>query len=182
MIGSSRRTRRGGVIRVAVLAFCAASAPSLSTPARAQTTQSSNQIISPAVVAFSQTRDNGDGTGSLELLVLWRGAPGWFLKGNSNSSTDSHGGFAQWRATHWMSYGDTALAIEFTSASKDFDPVSTTVKILGRDFVLSGTNVVLVDGADSGQPTVVDARHVDPRFSGPDAVAAVIKREPDRDR
>jgi hypothetical protein len=40
-------------------------------------------------------------------------------------------------------------------------------------------NVVLIDGVDSGVPTIVGTRYVEPHFSGTDAVAAIVKRTPE---
>jgi hypothetical protein len=131
-------------------------------------------------VAYWQQHDNGNGTGSLDLLVLWRGSPGWFLPGGSSSSaSDIHGGFGNWQATRWMTYGNVTLTMLFTSQSKDFDPATTLVKILDRDLALRDTNVVLIDGAGTGAPTIVGTRYVQPRFAGSDAIAAIVKRTPE---
>ena len=148
--------------------------------ARAQTPAGSNRTLSPTTVAYWQQHDNGDGTGSLDLLVLWRGSPGWFFRGGSSSGGGGvHGGFGQWQGTHAMTYGDVTLTMEFTSQSKDFDPASTVVKILDREIPLRDTNVILIDGADSKTPTIVGTRYVDPHFAGRDPVAAVVKRTPE---
>src|SRR5262249_44374493 len=136
--------------------------------------------LSPTVVAYWQQHDNGDGTGSLDLLVLWRGAPGWFLAGGSSSSSGAlRGGFGQWQSTHWMSYGDSTLRLAFNSTAKGFDSNTTVVTILDREIALRDTNVVLVDGADSGAPSVSGVRYVEPHFAGSDSVAAIIKRSPE---
>jgi len=147
--------------------------------AHAQTSAGSNRLLSPTTVAYWQQHDNGDGTGWLDLLVLWRGSPGWFFRGGSSSGGGIHGGFGQWQGTHAMTYGDVTLTMEFTSESKDFDPASTVVKILDREIPLRDTNVILIDGADSTMPIVVGTRYVDPHFIGRDPVAAVMKRTPE---
>jgi hypothetical protein len=146
----------------------------------AQTSAGSNRVVSPTTVAYWQQHDNGDGTGSLDLLVLWRGTPGWFLRGNGTSGGGGvHGGFGQWQGSHLMTYGDITLTLGFRSSSKDFDPASTIVTVLNRDIALQDTNVVLIDDVDSGTPDIVGTRYVEPRFSGRDAVAAIVKQTPE---
>jgi hypothetical protein len=150
-----------------------------STDSYAQTSAGSNRALSSTTVAYWQQQDNGDGTGSLDLLVLWRGTPGWFARGGSSGGGGAHGGFGQWQGTRWMTYGDVTLTMEFTSKSKDFDPASTVVKILDLEIPLRDTNVILIDGADSGMPIIVGTRYIGPRFTGADAVAATVKRTPE---
>jgi hypothetical protein len=148
--------------------------------AHAQTSAGSNRTLSPTTVAYWQQHDNGDGTGSLDLLVLWRGTPGWFFGGGGSAGGGGiHGGFGQWRGTHSMTYGDVTLTMELTSQSKGFDPAGTVVKVLDREIPLRDTNVILIDGADSKTPTIVGTRYVDPHFTGRDPVAAVVKRTPE---
>ena len=146
----------------------------------AQTSAGSNRVVSPTTVAYWQQHDNGDGTGSLDLLVLWRGTAGWFMGGSGSASGGGRGGFADWHITRTMRYGDISLAIEFESSSKDFDPAMTTATILDRKISLRDTNVVLIDGADAGSPTIVATRYIDPQFTERDPVAAVVKRAPER--
>ena len=38
----------------------------------AQTSAGSNRTLSPTTVAYWQQHNNGDGTATLDLLVLWR--------------------------------------------------------------------------------------------------------------
>ena len=145
----------------------------------AQPSAGSNRVLSPTTVAYWQQHDNGDGTGSLDLLVLWRGSPGWFFRGGVSSGGSSlRGGFGQWQNTHWMTYGDLTLRLDFKSTSKDFEPPTTVVTVLDREISLRDTNIVLIDGTDSGTPIIVGSQYVEPRFSGTDGVAAIVKRTP----
>jgi len=164
--------------KIAVLVLSAITTAD-SRVAHIQTSAGSNRVLSPTTVAYWQQHDNGDGTGSLDLLVLWRGAPGWFFSGGSSSGGGLHGGFGQWQNTHWMNYGDVTLQLDFTSQSQDFDPASTVVTILDRQISLRDTNIVLIDDADSGTPRIVGTRFVEPRFAGRDGVAAIMKRTPE---
>jgi hypothetical protein len=162
-------------VRFAALMIAALSA--IVPAVHAQPSAGSNRVLSPTTVAYWQQHDNGDGTGSLDLLVLWRGSPGWFFRsGGTSGGGGAHGGFGQWQATHWMTYGDVTLTLDLKSTSKDFNPATTVVTILDREIALRDTNVVLIDAADSGTPMIIGARYVDPRFSGTDAVAAIVKR------
>lgn len=145
----------------------------------AQTSSGSNRVLSPTTVAYWQQHTNGDGTVSVDFLLLWRGTPGWFIRGGSHAGGHAYGGFGQWQSTHWMNYGDITLSLDFVSQSKDFDPSTTVVRILDREIALRDANVVLVDGADSGMPVIVGMQYVEPRFSGKDAVAAIVRRSPE---
>jgi hypothetical protein len=101
----------------AILAVLVAAVIATASPVSyAQTSAGSNRVVSPTTVVYWQQHDNGDGTGSLDLLVLWRGSPGWFLRGRSASSGggDGRGGFGQWQSTHWMTYGEVTLTFDFT--------------------------------------------------------------------
>ena len=71
-----------------------------------------------------------------------------------------------------MTYGDITLTLGLRSSSKDFDPASTIVTAFDRDIALQDANVVLIDGVDSGTPSVVGTQYVEPRFTDSDAVAA----------
>ena len=89
--------------------------------------------------------------------------PGWFIRGGGASGGGhEHGGFGQWHLDKWMTYGDITLTFELTSQSRDFEPATTVLKILGREIALQGTNVVLVDDADSATPSIVAMRYSRP--------------------
>jgi hypothetical protein len=137
---------------------------------------STSRVASPTVVGSWMSHESwSDGvTTKTTLLVLWRGKPGWFSK--SSSSGSSGGGGASTGSQH-LSYGGLNLDIEF-----DYD--KSIAKILGQDISLAENNVVLVDFVDApGGATVVDRRWVaaaaPDQPSGPDAIAAIIKRTPE---
>jgi hypothetical protein len=136
----------------------------------------SERIASPTVVATYGTHDGGDGTSILDLLVLWRGSPGWFTQGNGNSGGGgAHGGFGYWYSYRWATYGNITLMVEYDSARN-------TAKIRGREISLRDTNVVLMDGVDTANPTLVGTRWIDPqRFGTGDPVsnAMLIKGSPE---
>jgi len=55
---------------------------------KAAVTMSTARVVSPSVVASWWANDD------TTLLVLWRGAPGWFSKGGAGGGTAAGG--AQW--------------------------------------------------------------------------------------
>src|SRR5437868_1960036 len=113
--GPARRAemRNGFALGMLVVAAVVGSAH-----ARAQTSAGSNRVISPSVVAYWQQHDDADGTGRLDLLVLWRGTPGWFMRGGGTSGGGGmNGGFVEWSGYHTMTYGDVSLTIELRSSS-----------------------------------------------------------------
>ena len=101
----------------------------------------------------------------LELLVLWRGAPGWFQgAGGFGSGSSAHftAGAATGRVTgtqsHSAWYGDIAIGIEI---SHDVHAVK-----IGEEVVpLNGVNVVLVDGVDEkGNRRIAGTRWIEPKL------------------
>jgi hypothetical protein len=121
--------------------------------------------VSPSVIATAMCVTTERGVGTLELLVLWRGSPGWFWrdqgKGGSGSSS-SGGGIggpgAPMMRTEWISQGGVTLNLRF-------DPTSGRLWILDQEIPLNGANVVLVDGVDEpGGPRVAGTVHIEPSF------------------
>jgi hypothetical protein len=109
---------------------------------------------SASVMVTSQTRYVGD-THELELLVLWRGTPGWWATGSSSSSGGGGAiGGGGW--SHRFSQGGHTFEISGDSNAH-------TVDILGRTFDLTKGNAILIDGVDSPEgPRVVGTLMVDP--------------------
>jgi hypothetical protein len=46
--------------------------------------------VSPSVLASEMSVVDANGRGRLELLILWRGSPGWFQKGGGGGSGGSN--------------------------------------------------------------------------------------------
>jgi hypothetical protein len=92
--------------------------------------------ISPVVVAQWLTIRKGN-VEQLELLVLWRGTPGWFLQpGGSGGS-----GGATNPSSNWIKRGDVTLSL-------DFDEVTRVAAVQGRAVTLNDNNVLFVDDVD----------------------------------
>jgi hypothetical protein len=146
------------------------------SPDRVEGSQGS-RVVSPAVVATWIARGQPDGTSRLELLVFWRGTPGWFLRGDSSGSSGSaSGGSADDRGAvvERLSFGGIRLDLEYDRSKRG-------VRIQGHDLALEGANVVLVDTVDGEDgPRVSGTREVDPLLpGGPAEVEAIVRRSPE---
>jgi hypothetical protein len=88
----------------------------------------------------------------LELLVVWRGQPGWYMRGGSRTSSGGGSG-SSFQST--SRYGDVELQLGLDSAAH-------TADIQGKRVALGGSNVILVDNIDiPGGAKVVGLRRVD---------------------
>jgi hypothetical protein len=101
-----------------------------------------SRLLSPSVIG-SYYLTGPSRAPSLELLILWRGSPGWFARrtsqGGSSMSSGSAGG------------GQTGLSIRQGGLllTATFDPGNRAVRILDEDIRLdAGANVILVDLVD----------------------------------
>ena len=92
----------------------------------------------------------GNSTGVVDLLVVWRGQPKWWMQSPRSGSAGGGGGRP---FTSSESYGPVQLSIELTAGSRALLINGTAVE-LGED------NVVLVDGVDgaSGEQVTRTAR------------------------
>jgi hypothetical protein len=116
-------------------------------------------------------RYGADGGQALDLLVLWRGTPGWFAKG-AGSGTSAGGNSESFHST--IRYGGLELEVEL-------QPQTRVATIQGKRIELRDDNVVLVDDVDSpGGPSVVRTLRVDPELprtdNGYPMIEAVLRR------
>ncbi len=152
------------VVAAAILATIGVSADA--PPAGLVTAQT--LPLSPSVLATRANRPQG-----LELLVLWRGAPGWYLSSGQRSARFGERGGA---IETTISYGPVTLNLAFNADN-------STVWLQGTTRSLpTGTNVLLVDDvATSSGPRIVDTLAVpsdgpvDPRAG---TLAPFLKRSP----
>lgn len=122
-----------------------------------------SSAASPTVLSTLVSRD-----GQLVLLVLWRGSPGWLARGGGRASSQSGGGGNQ----TWvqLTRGEVTLSV-------DVDHARGVAHVLKQTASVKDKNVVLVDAVDTTpvvQTALVDSAVPD----GPDAVFAVLRREP----
>jgi hypothetical protein len=119
--------------------------------------------VSPSVMATDMCVVDAAGRGTLELLILWRGSPGWFRKSagaasGGGQSGSMGGGPSPMIRSEWMSQGGINLTVRF-------DPAARKVWIQDKELALDEANVVLVDGVDSQEgPHVVRTLRIDPEY------------------
>jgi len=119
--------------------------------------------VSPSVMATDMCVIDAEGRGTLELLVLWRGSPGWFRKGSGGGSAGGQGGAMRGGSgpavrSEWISEGGVNLTVRF-------DPAARKAWIQDREILLGDANVVLVDGVDTPEgPHVVQTLRIDPEY------------------
>ena len=114
--------------------------------------------VSPSVLATEMSIVDADGRGRLELLILWRGSPGWFQKRRRRQRWRIHGGRAE---------PDDSQRVDFARWCKSHRAVRSCrarkVWIQDSEIALDDANVVLVDGVDSpAGPQVVRTLRIDP--------------------
>ena len=132
-------------------------------------------VVSPAVVATWMVRREPNASSELDLLVLWRGGPGWFMKeGASESSggvSSSSAGGENDLVVERASFGGIRLQIEFDGAKR-------TARVQGNEVNLGSDNVILVDDVDGATgPLVAGSRKVDGQFAKePAEVAEIVSR------
>ena len=100
---------------------------------------SATQPVSPVALATWRTRYDENDRHTLELVVIWRGQPGWYLK-RVGRRTESGGGNAT-KFNMTSQYGGIELNVEF-------DLTARVLRVQGKRVDLGENNVVLVDSVD----------------------------------
>jgi len=149
----------GMLIRYATVASLVMAAISLF--AQSESIGCGSNIVSSTVVAtYCGHRTGGDEM--LDLMILWRGAPGWFDRragssGGGGGSSQAGAG-SRGRVYQFRSYGDVTISFD-----ADFDAHS--VKIGEVVTALDGINTVLVDDVDQPDARRIGAtRWIEPRL------------------
>lgn len=104
-----------------------------------------SDIVSSTVVATFCGHRDGD-TEKLDLLIIWRGSPGWFQRkgagGGGSGGRDRFGAGTKGVVSRWQSYGDVTIRFDV-----DFD---TQVARIGSFTIeLDRRNTIVVDGVDA---------------------------------
>lgn len=109
---------------------------------------------------------------TLDLLVFWRGSPGWFVKDGPRA--ESGGGDDKGHVNVRVEMGGFVLEV-------NLDKENRVARVAGQEVALVDGNVILVDGVDlPGGPQVVDTRSVDPTTDPlPDGLYTVLRGAPD---
>ena len=114
-------------------------------------------------------------TSALDLLILWRGTPGWFFRADGISGSGSgQEGFGSSTGTQTVQAGDRTLTWKFDLTAKK-------VTILDQAFSRAEVNVILIDGGDSAQGSrFVRALQIDPTYSAePLHFELAVRRSPE---
>jgi len=121
---------------------------------REQTICGGGQPISPTVVS-TYCGHRQDGNEVVDLLVLWRGAPGWFNRaGGRGKGAGSSGNSAY----QYAQFGDVSIGIELNGEAR-------TAKVHDEVVSLESSNVVLVDGVDEpDHGHIVGTRWIEPTY------------------
>jgi len=156
---------------VIALAFAQTAAGTFST--------SASVPVSASVIATDMCTVDAEGKGTLELLVLWRGSPGWF-RSDKGGSSGAGGWGGRGRAgggdrvetrTAWLTEGGVNLSVRI-------EPSSRKAWIQDREIDLNDANVVLVDDVDTGAGLrIAGLAKIDPSYYAgmeidPDAMRA----------
>ena len=128
---------------------------------------STSGIVSATVVATTMVRTI-DGASSLNLLVLWRGSNGWFLKSGARGS----GG----RGSQRTLIARATFAGLDLLAELDLQP--RAVRIQGNPVTLkpADANVILVDEVDGPNPRVVATLRIDPAITSEREIEPLFHR------
>ena len=123
-----------------------------------------------------KAHETGKDMQHLDLLVLWRGRPGWHTKGAGHGAGGGGGSSTRGvrREYQQATYAGISLQI-------DIDDNANTATILDHTIALASTNVVFVDDADSTTGArVVDTRWIEPTVSGVgDLLPLIFKQSPE---
>ena len=135
--------------------------------------------VSPSVMATDMCKVDANGRGTLELLVLWRGGPRWFKKGDGGGSGGGGTMSPDSKAVQsaWVSQGGVSLHVRFDSAARK-------AWVQDNEIDLGDANVILVDDVDSAAgPRVVRTLRIDPDYETkprmPVPAQTFIRRSPE---
>ena len=167
-------------MRLALISLFAA----LTIPVHAQRTSdipraSGGGELSLAVVAtweaHGQPQAGGDPRSApmtLDLLVLWRGSPGWLkTQPSQGAGNQLFAGPGYPERTHQVSVRGRMLELRVDSRAN-------TATVDGRQISLNGVNVVMIDRVDSGQPRIAGVTWIDPSLSAAPDIIELLQRSP----
>ena len=153
-----------------VVAMTTVRAPGPLVQVSGHSSLSAEQPLSSAVVANWTAHRDAAGNLMLDLLVLWRGTPGWWLTGGQHGGSSGGGGTITRMV---LNRGGKELTVAF-------DARTGVATVQGKDITLGNANVVLVDDVDARDgPKIVRTMTVDPQLPQPTRVDGKILGSPD---
>jgi hypothetical protein len=115
-------------------------------------------VVSSTVVASWIAHHDNGGPTQLDLLVLWRGTPGWFTRAGGGGG--SNGGSTSRDGTQVVTMGINYGNIHYDLA---LDLQARRVTVGTREIVLGSNNVLLIDDVDrEAGARVVGMQQIDP--------------------
>jgi len=134
---------------------------------------STSRIVSPTVVATTMVRIL-DGANSLNLMVLWRGSNGWFMKPGARGSG---GGLRGGTLSARVRYAGIDLLAEL-DLQPQLDLQPRVVRIQGNPATLKpiDANVILVDDVEEPNLRVVATLKIDPTMTPDKQIEPLLKR------
>lgn len=136
--------------------------------------------MSPTVVATWIARTEPRKLPELELLVLWRGAPGWFLRADSSGSS-SRISTRSGRTEEDHGLVVSHLSLGGIDLNLEFDRRKHLARVDGNEVALEADNVLLVDDVDGEDgPRIERTLQVDPAFpESPARIEEIVRRSPE---
>jgi hypothetical protein len=130
-------------------------------------------VMSPSVLASAAMRRDASGLTTVDILVLWRGSPGWLYRRTGLGGAMSGGSPAR-DGTISISVQQGGLQL-----TAHYDPAVQVATILGERVQMKGANVVFVDRVDSPDgPVIAGTATVPPRIATVD-VAPLLRDTPE---
>ena len=162
--------RASVVMTVASATVFAQAPPREQAPPGVPVESSTSRPVSATVVATTMVRTI-DGASALDLMVLWRGSNGWFLKSGARGSGGR--GTQQTRSARATFAGLDLLA--------ELDLWPRAVRIQGKPATLkpADANVILVDGVEGPDLRVVSTLKIDPAMTSDRQIEPLFKRSPE---
>lgn len=165
-------------MRVLVLCACLAAATISADAQRSRDIprSSGGGELSPSVVATWEAHGEpqrsapGPASMTLDLLVLWRGKPGWLMtqpsQSGENASLFAGPGFPDRGHQVWVRGRKLELRV---------DSKTNTAVVEGKEVSLQGVNVVMIDGVDTGKITLATL-WVEPTLSATTDLSEVLRQ------
>jgi hypothetical protein len=131
--------------------------------------------LSPSVTAtFTARGPSPNGPWTLELLVLWRGTPGWLnTKGMlAGAGADDPAGGGRRLVTQTAFVAGRPVEVQF-------NPQTREARLRNQVFAVGDSNVLLVDEVDGpGGPKIVGSVRVEPFMDAGDDIDAFVRQSP----
>jgi hypothetical protein len=131
---------------------------------------STSRMVSPTVVATAMVRTL-DGVNSLNLMVLWRGSNGWFVKPGARGAG---GGGNQRTLNARVRYAGLDLLAEL-----DLQPRAARIQSNPVTLKPIDANVILVDEVEGPSLKVVATLKIDPAMTPDKQIEPLLKRSPE---